>query len=386
MLVFNIFRCSPAMKSYHLQNVAACVLLNYRCYYHFVPNAASASESSISAKENLSQNKVAIFWDLDNKPPKSYPPYDAAIQLRKSMAEFGVVRYTVAYANHHSFRYVPPEVREQRKERKALNELENKGIVKPEGPYLCRVCGRKFYANDRLVNHFKIHERENQKRLNQIESSKGGRRVNLVAKYSMKMNKYKSAARDTLTPKVGYGLADELKRAGFWVRTVSDKPQAADIALKERMVDMMDRKLAECVVLISDDSDFVEILKEAKLRCLKTVVVGDSNNGTLKRIADVAYSWQEIMMGKARKQAASVVGRWKDGDILKQLEWVYDRDRDRRLYGLDDYDDDDELEFEGEIAGFLCEEENDMQEAEKGNAWWELESDSKIREFDVHLP
>ena len=41
----------------------------------------------------------------------------------------------------------------------------------------------------------------------------------------MKMEKYKHAARDVLTPKVGYGLADDLKRAGFWVGTVSNKPQ-----------------------------------------------------------------------------------------------------------------------------------------------------------------
>ena len=49
-------------------------------------------------------------------------------------------------------------------------------------------------------------------------------RVKLVAKYSMKMEKYKNVARDILTPKVGYGSADELKRAGFWVHTVSNKP------------------------------------------------------------------------------------------------------------------------------------------------------------------
>ena len=60
--------------------------------------------------------------------------------------------------------------------------------------------------------------------MNQIESARGKMRVKLVAKYSMKMEKYKNAARDILTPKVGYGLADELKRAGFWVHTVSNKP------------------------------------------------------------------------------------------------------------------------------------------------------------------
>lgn len=32
-----------------------------------------------------------------------------------------------------------------------------------------------------------------------------------------------------LTQKVGYGFADELKRAWFWVRKVLDKPQDVDV-------------------------------------------------------------------------------------------------------------------------------------------------------------
>ena len=75
----------------------------------------------------------------------------------------------VAYANHHAFSHVPKVVRGQRRERKLLNLLENKGVIKSVEPYFCIVCGRRFYTNEKLVNHFKqIHEREHQKRLNQI--------------------------------------------------------------------------------------------------------------------------------------------------------------------------------------------------------------------------
>lgn len=201
--------------------------------------------------------------------------------------------------------------------------------------------------------------------------------MKLVAKFSMKMEKYKKAVRDVLTPKVGYGLADELKRAGFWVRTVSDKPQAADIALRNHMVDMMDRRRVECLVLVSDDSDFKEVLKEARLRCLKTVVVGDSNDGALKRTADTGFSWQEIMMGKAKKEAVSVVGRWKDRDVLKRLEWTYDPERDRKLYGLDDEFD---LEsWDSELEGFSSGEYDDHLQKEDKNAWWKLGSDSDLK-------
>ncbi|KAF3451634.1 hypothetical protein FNV43_RR07729 [Rhamnella rubrinervis] len=317
------------------------------------------------------QNNVAIFWDLDNKPPNPIPPYEAAIKLKATASSFGFVQHMVAYANRHSFSYVPPMVREVRKERKMLNQLENKGVIKPVEPYLCRVCGRKFYTNEKLVNHFKqLHEREHMKRLNQIESARGSRRVKLVGKYSMKMEKYKNAARDILTPKVGYGLADEIKRAGFWVRTVSDKPQAADIALKNHMVDVMDRKGAECFVLVSDDSDFLDVLKEAKLRCLKTVVVGNVTDGTLKRTADAGFSWKEIMLKKAKKEAVSVVGKWKDRDVLERLEWTYDQEMEKSAYFSDIESEDGDSE--GTIEGV----HHDCMQEDNSGSWWEIDSDS----------
>ncbi|KAG2406915.1 uncharacterized protein HKW66_Vig0061720 [Vigna angularis] len=111
----------------------------------------------------------------------------------------------------------------------AFHRLENKGDIKSNEPYRCRVCGRKFYTNDKHVNHFK-----------QLHGNRKYKKVKLVAKYSMKMEKYKKAASAILTPRVGYGLADELKRAGG----------------------------SNC---------------EARLRCLKTIVVGDIDDGVLKR-------------------------------------------------------------------------------------------------------
>lgn len=348
---------------------------SYERFYHF----ESKSHLGFGSLDSPVRASVGIFWDLDNKPPKSFPPFDAATKLKKAAGEFGVVRFTVAYANRHAFSYVPPLVRQQRKERKTLNSLEKSGVVKVEDPYICRVCGRRFYTNEKLVNHFKqIHEREHTKRLNQIESARGKMRVKLVAKYAMKMDKYKGAVKDVLTPKVGYGLADDLKRAGFWVRTVSDKPQAADIALRNHLVDVMDKRMVDYVVLVSDDSDFVEVLKEARLRCLKTVVVGDSNDGALKRTADAAFSWQEIMMGKAKKEAVSVVRRWKDRDVLKRLEWTYDAEVEKKLYYSEVESDDSDGIFSGEddkvdVGASILKED--------AGAWWKLDSRSGTFEF-----
>ncbi|CAN1186070.1 hypothetical protein LINPERPRIM_LOCUS35974 [Linum perenne] len=324
---------------------------------------------------------VAIFWDLDNKPPNSTPPFEAALKLKRAASSFGIVSYCVAYANRHAFSHVPLPVREQRKDRKQLNQLENKGLIKPLEPYLCKVCGRRFYNNEKMMNHFRqIHEREHQKRVNQIESARGKRRVNLVGKFAMKMQKYKNASREVLTPKVGYGLADELRRAGFWVGEVSSKPQAADLALKERMVDVMDKRKADYLVLVSDDSGFAGVLKEAKLRCLKTVVIGNmmmDDSVGLKRVADAGFSWQEVLMGKAKKEGASVVEKWSDRDVLEKLEWRFDPENERDAYaavdlfynssaaaaddeGFDDYFDDDGV--------------NVVKRVDSGS-WWDLDSD-----------
>ncbi|KAK3041040.1 hypothetical protein RJ639_026837 [Escallonia herrerae] len=375
MLQFAKFRTTfNTIQSKTLQTLNPILPYRFRyCRFSTNPSFNSHDPSSNSG-QRIAQKNVAIFWDLDNKPPKSFPPYDAALRLKKAAMSFGFIRYMIAYANQHAFSYVPVEVRKQRKERKALDQLENMGVLRPNEPYICRVCGRRFYNNEKLINHFKLHEREQTKRLNQIESARGKRRVKLVGKFSMKIEKYKSAARDVLTPKVGYGLGDELKRAGFWVRTVSNKPQAADISLRNHMVDMMDKRLVECVILVSDDTDFVELLKEARLRCLKTVVVGDCSDGALKRTADAAFSWQEIMLGKAKKEAVSVVSRWKDRDVLKKLEWTYNPEKEKITH---DSTDEADVESEGSDAeSFYSEEDGNSMQKDDCGAWWELEADT----------
>ncbi|CAL5203623.1 unnamed protein product [Lathyrus oleraceus] len=348
-------------------------ILKFRRIFYTIEATRKESYGALRHCHSEKLCRVGLFWDLDNKPPNSIPPYEVANKLRIAAASFGVVRHMVAYANSHTFNHVPHVVRESRKERQLLYSLENKGVIKRNEPHLCRVCGRKFYTNEKLVNHFKqLHEREHAKRVNQIESARGSRKVKLVGKYSMKMDKYKKAARAVLTPKVGYGLADELKRAGFWVQTVLDRPQAADVALQKHMVDMMDHRRVECVVLVSDDSDFVDVIKEAKLRCLKTVVIGDiSSNGVLKRTADTAFSWEEILMGKAKKEAVSVMENWKDRDILKRLEWTYNPGVDKKKLNMDDADA--EASGDDDIEDIYDEIDNDYND-DKGS-WWKLDSD-----------
>ncbi|RZR91780.1 hypothetical protein BHM03_00019960 [Ensete ventricosum] len=318
-----------------------------------------------------SSRAVAVFWDLDNKPPNTIPPYDAAVRLHLAAASFGPLRLSIAYANHHTFRHLPAPVRAACAERRAADRLEAANPSRVPS-YLCRVCGRRFFAHAKLVNHFRqIHEREQEKRLRRIDSATGGRRVRLVAALSLKMEKYKKAARELLTPKVGYGLADELRRAGVVVRTVDDRPEAADRALREHMVETMDRGKVGCLVLVSDDSGFLGVMREARIRCLKTVVVGDEGDGVLKRCADSALSWKDVVSGKAKKEAASAVGRWKDRDLLKKLEWRHMPEEEENESDVFD-DDSDAGDEEDGCLGLVGEGDK--------KPWWKLDSDSN----DLH--
>lgn len=324
------------------------------CYCN-LRSVYSSLESRSASVLKSDRTDVAIFWDLDNKPPNTVPAFVAASKLKTAAFSFGSVRHMVAYGNSQQ-----------------LNRVENKGVVKTSETYLCRVCSRKFSTNEKLIDHFRqIHETDHQKRLSQIESARGTRRVKLVARYSMKMERYRNAARYILTPEVGYKLADELKRAGFWVQIVSHEPQVADIALKNHMIETMDRRRPDCLVLVSEDTGLLEVLKEARRRCLKTVVVGDVSDGTLKRAADVGFSWKEILMGKAKKEAVSVVRRWKDRDILKRLEWTYDPKVEGKGHGFyDETDDETVLDSEGTENGTNAREDD-------ARVWWKLDYESR---------
>lgn len=363
-LKFRNFFCT--IQSKRSETLNPFTLLIRFCHFQAKPPLNSSNPSSYLAPPKITQHSVAIFWDLETKPPKSVSPYEAAGKLKTAASSFGLVRHMIAYANRHAFNCVPQVVGKQRKER-------NRVVIRDE-PNICRVCGRRFYTKDKLLNHFKLHEREHMKRLNQIESARGSRRVKLVGKYSMKMEKYKNAVRDVMIPKVANSLVSELKRAGFWVRSLPDKPQASYDALRNDIVDMMDQRRFECLVLVSDDSDFVDVVMEARRRCVKTVAVGDLGDGALKRAADSGFSWREILLGKAKKEAVSVVGKWKDRDILRRLEWKYKPDEEKSVFNLDDdvHGESEDEELGSTVGGM---NENCLREDDT-RKWWELDSDA----------
>uniref|UniRef100_A0A0C9RI97 TSA: Wollemia nobilis Ref_Wollemi_Transcript_18690_1350 transcribed RNA sequence n=1 Tax=Wollemia nobilis TaxID=56998 RepID=A0A0C9RI97_9CONI len=370
-----------------------------RCY-HTARSRATAI-ATFRDEENISKS-VGIFWDLDNKPPHCVPPYDAATSLKVLAAEFGPLGTMVAYANRHAFTFVPDRVRFLRKQRKILDLMESRGLVRSLEPYTCEVCGRRFEPHPKFQKHFRqLHEREHHKRVARLESLKGKRREAFRAKILPKEEKYRAAARKVLVPKEGYGLAPEIIRAGFRVRTVRDKPQAADVALESDVVEAMDYGI-RTLCLVSDDSDFVRVLREARERNVRTVVVGDQCGG-LKRFADAAFSWRDVARGQAAQVAGSSRGASEEEDDFEEDEGFKrnygsqteeeEEDEDVDLEGLgleDDNDEDDDFdeffrvdEFKGKGCGgkrgivFVANSGRKLDSRRKAGSWRRLHSDSE---------
>ncbi|KAG6400311.1 hypothetical protein SASPL_137137 [Salvia splendens] len=255
---------------------------------------------------------VVILWDLDNKPPRR-PPYEAAQALKSMAKKFGDVIDMAAYANRHAFIHLPQWVVQGRREERRLDALERKWLSTPPEPYICSVCGRKCKTNMDLKKHFRqLHERERQKKMNRMRSLKGKKRRNFKERFIDGNEKYNEAARRLVTPKVGYGLAQELRRAGVYVKTVQDKPQAADLALKRQMMHSMSRGV-DWIVLVSDDSDFSEMLRKAREANLGTVVVGDQDMA-LGRHADVWVQWNRVENGEIQESDLELRKRECDDD------------------------------------------------------------------------
>ncbi|CAI9115819.1 OLC1v1016820C1 [Oldenlandia corymbosa var. corymbosa] len=265
-------------------------------------NACGASNCEIDMVRNregvysAKPKKVVVLWDLDNKPPRG-PPYEAAMALKRVAQHFGEVVDISAYANRHAFIHLPQWVVEERRERKRIDIMERKGISTPSEPYICSVCGRKCKTHFDLKKHFKqLHERERQKKVNRMRQLKGKKRQRFKERFIDGNDKYNEAARTLIFPKVGYGLASELRRAGVFVKTVEDKPQAADWAVKRQMQHSMSRGI-DWLFLVSDDSDFSDMLRKAREANLGTVVVGDGHRALGKQ-ADLWVPWAGVQNGE----------------------------------------------------------------------------------------
>ena len=257
----------------------------------------------------------------------------AAVRLHLAATSFGRLRLSAAFV-HPTHRLPAPAAT----------------------THLCRVCGRRFRARDALLRHFDaIHAREHAKCLARIDSSRGDRRVRLAAALSLKLSKYEKAARElTAGADAAATPADELGRAG--IRVALTRTPAA--SLRERAQQVLDEGSVGCLMLVSGKADLASLLRVARERGVRSVVVGGESG--LARWADVWFRWPDVISGKARSAAPSVSGKWRDRDVLKGLEWRYE--------GADD---DEAVVFEDSDGDGV----EELARRAKGKPWWKLDSD-----------
>eukprot|EP00250_Pteridium_aquilinum_P005915 c15932_g1_i1 orf=44-985(+) len=244
---------------------------------HIPSKEALSSSPSSSSSTNLtlecytdnknsnskgSRRRVSIFWDLDNKPPNS-SPYHAALHLRQVAAQFGDVADKVACANRHAFLHIPRWVQEERGNPNP--SLKRTPFPSTSSLCICLFCDVTCASPTELKKHCRLFHRREWKNLGFKVYQNGG-----------------------------YGLHLDLFKAGFCVRTVDQSPQAADRALKRQIKHSMDNGV-QCICLVSDDSDFAEILKTARSKCVLTVVIG--NTASLRQFADVWFPWGDVANG-----------------------------------------------------------------------------------------
>ncbi|KAF7854218.1 hypothetical protein EAF04_010515 [Stromatinia cepivora] len=269
------------------------------------PATALLALNDAEKQEKISQSprqKVIVLWDLDNKrPTDSLNPYEAVQNIRAFASRFGEVISIAAFANRDGMSFVPPEIRELRKDLKEYYKLEEemhrKHKIKPETPYVCGVCGNKKKTHADLVKHFEtLHTRERRKKMNRVNQFKGAKRKKLLAKMLPigKTYKYKEAAVGVITPADRYRLDTELRRAGVMVNLVKSVRQAADASLMSYAMEMAKKKgkSYDWLILISDDTDFWSMVNVASLeKGVGTIVVGDKRYGGKKKLARAACAW-----------------------------------------------------------------------------------------------
>ncbi|KAB8301118.1 hypothetical protein EYC80_003021 [Monilinia laxa] len=206
-----------------------------------------------------------------------------------------------AFANKSGMSFVPSSILESRKDLQEYHELEKemhkKHKVVPDTPYICGVCGAKKKTHADLEKHFKtLHERERNKKLNRASSLKGAKRKRFLANAfpEEKVVRYREAATGVITPADQYKLDSELRRAGVAVNLVKSGSQAADRALMTFAETTWKKKGGsyDWLILLSDDTDFEPMLKDASLkRRVGTIVVGDEKYIGKGKLANAACAW-----------------------------------------------------------------------------------------------
>ncbi|CAK8568429.1 unnamed protein product [Lathyrus sativus] len=287
----SLFFHNANATTLHSLNLTSSLLFPNNHNLSSKPRFQSSIKPNTPNPKHVPNKKVIILWDLDNKPPRG-PPHDAALSLKTLAERFGDVVSISAHTKRHSFFNLP---------KWNPNQNPNPNSI------LCRVCGHECKSISDLEIHFRrVHLNRRRKLREKLRSVKLSRsRVGVVRR----IHPYNEAAGNVVVPRVGFGMASELRRAGVFVKVVKvgEKVNAADLWLER---EMMNGEIG-WLVLVSDDREFAEMLRKVREVNLKTVVVGDYWDRDLGKNADLWLPWIVVENGKVDGMGLNFNGKKK---------------------------------------------------------------------------
>ncbi|KAI2610614.1 uncharacterized protein GGS25DRAFT_518913 [Hypoxylon fragiforme] len=286
---------------------------------------ASTTSGNDPSRKATAKKNVAILWDLDNKRPYILPE-TLANAIRSFGASRGKIVEYSAMANVVAFRGLPLAAIELKKERQAFMQDEAKGLYKPSEPYRCPVCGAKSPTMEKMNKHYdQLHARELKKKWTHIRTTKSSKKRTTLLK---EIQKRRTAHMKIKFPENEHKVFQSLERAGVLVRVVKQTPQAADAMLKGRFGTVIRENENVVSIIISDDSDFCDMVKSARRRGVYVIVIGDYPDSRLAQVANEWFSWRTLNMNVDLTGKAEIVspGRKKKGptyvvddDVMEEL-------------------------------------------------------------------
>ena len=279
--------------------------------------------------------EVRVFWDLDNVKPCSSTIEDIAgyvAPLHKLCKRLGKISSIQAWANINAFNYVTESDivdRELAKENRLFNSNQHESGFDPEAQVLrCGMCGSKLKSADDLTRHMKrLHERERSKILQRAKKSEAQKE---------KLAAYNAARLFVTEQPSANQLKNRLEGLGVRVIEVERTRDAADLAIFSAVTKAVSRldpvppsaasdEAAAaaapasagsnsplpppprlCVVIVSEDRDFVPLLRLLRQRAVASVVA--SYDGVSPRSPLSAHCDAVMSLGALRVDPVTDVG------------------------------------------------------------------------------
>ncbi|XP_024525835.1 uncharacterized protein LOC9660502 [Selaginella moellendorffii] len=257
------------------------------------------------------QQSVSLIWDLHNKP-EGMDPYTAAKRVVEIAGVFGSVVERTAYASRRMLCFLPLFTREYNKVRDF--EVVDGEVV--ERNLSCPLCGdgearAPHWAN--LVKHFRLkHERARTKMIYRMHLASGEEKKSWRKILLHQETKYQRAARAVLTPRVLLpdGLPLALIKAGYFVKQMPDKPaKAPDMAVWSHILQVANLGIS-CICLVCDNVNYTGAMEFARRQNVHTVLIGIGARQKIKEKANLYFSWEEVVTGKALAMAEQAAASW----------------------------------------------------------------------------